>query len=324
MANNMADMTVVVLGGSGFIGSHLIARLSADGLRVIVATRRAERARDLALLPRVEVVEADIHDDVQLRRLVAGRDAVINLVGVLHSKRGSPYGPQFKRAHVELPRRVVAACAAGGVRRYLHMSALGAAADGPSMYQRSKADGEVAARAEPTVAATIFRPSVVFGPGDSFLTMFARLQRFLPFIPLAGADTDFQPVYVGDVAAAFARALADPKTRHQVYALGGPQIYPLADLVRLAGRYSGHERPVFALPDTLARLQAWFFELLPGEPLISRDNLDSMKVDNVVDPAIQATTDAALGIVPTALEAVAPHYLMPHDRFDDFRARAGR
>ena len=317
-------MTVLVLGGSGFIGSHLIARLSADGMRVIVPTRRATRVRHLSCLPRVEVLEADIHDDAVLRRLVAGRDAVINLVGVLHSSRGTPYGAQFRRAHVELPRRVVAACAAGGVPRYLHMSALGAAADGPSMYQRSKADGEVAARAEPTVAATIFRPSVVFGPGDSFLTMFARLQKFVPLVPLAGAETDFQPVYVGDVATAFAHALVEPKTRHQVYALGGPQIYSLAELVRLAGRYSGHERPVFGLPDALARLQALVFELLPGAPLISRDNLDSMKVDNVVDPAIQATTDALLGIVPTALEAVAPRYLRPHDHYDDLRARAGR
>ncbi len=320
----MKDMTVVVFGGSGFIGSHLVARLSEDGVRVIVPTRRSERAKHLIFLPRVEVVEADIHDDAALRALLAGRDAAINLVGVLHSKRGTPYGPQFKRAHVDLPRRIVAACAAAGVKRYLHMSALGAAADGPSMYQRSKADGEVAARAEPAVAATIFRPSVVFGPGDSFLTMFARMQRFLPLVPLACADTDFQPVYVGDVALAFSRALADPKTRHQVFPLGGPQIYTLADLVRLAGRYSGHPRPVVGLPAALGRLQALLFELLPGTPLMTRDNIDSMQVDNVVDPAIQATTYASLGIVPTALEAVAPRYLAPHERFDDFRARAGR
>lgn len=320
----MKDMTVVVFGGSGFIGSHLVARLSEEGARVIVPTRRYERSKHLIFLPRVEVVEADIHDDAVLRRLLYQKDAAINLVGLLHSRRGTPYGPDFKRAHVELPRRVVAACAAQGVVRYLHMSALGAAAEGPSMYQRSKADGEIAARAEPTVAATIFRPSVVFGPEDHFLNTFARMQKYLPFVPLAGADTDFQPVYVGDVAQAFVSALADPKTRHQVYHLGGPQIYPLIELVRLAGRWSHHRRPVFGIPDWLARLQAGFFELLPGEPLISRDNLDSMKVDNVVDPAIQATTASALGIKLTPLEAVAPHYLSPSERFDDFRARAGR
>jgi NADH dehydrogenase len=321
----MMDMlSVVVFGGSGFIGSRLVARLSEMGARVIVPTRRYERAKHLIFLPRVEVVEADTHDDATLRRLLLHKDAAINLVGLLHSRRGAPYGADFKRAHVELPRRIVAACAAQGVARYLHMSALGAAVDGPSMYLRSKADGEVAARAEPTVAATIFRPSVVFGPEDNFLNTFARLQRFLPFVPLAGAEALFQPVYVGDVAQAFANALHDKRTRHQVYQLGGPQIYPLADLVRLAGRWSHHERPVFGIPDALARIQATLFELLPGEPLISRDNLDSMKVDSVVDPAIEATTAAALGIKLTALEAVAPQYLSARARFDEFRARAGR
>ncbi len=320
----MKDTTVVVFGGSGFIGTHLVARLSEMGARVILPTRRLERAKHLIFLPRVEVVESDIRDDAALKRLLHGRTAAINLVGVLHSRRGEPYGPQFKQAHVDLPRRIVAACAAAGVPRYLHMSALGAAADGPSMYQRSKADGEVAARAQPGVAATIFRPSVVFGPGDSFLNTFARMQRWLPCIPLAGASTAFQPIYVCDVADAFAHALADLKTRHQVYHLGGPQIYSLAELVRMAGRYSGHPRPVFALPDGLARLQGGFFELLPGEPIISRDNIDSMRVDNVVDPAIQATTAQALGLKLTPLEAIAPHYLSPAERLDDFRARAGR
>jgi uncharacterized protein YbjT (DUF2867 family) len=320
----MKDMTVVVFGGTGFIGSHLVARLSAAGARVIVPTRRAERARHLIFLPRVEVVQADVHDDAALRQLMAGKSAAINLVGLLHSRRGQPYGPDFKRAHVELPRRIVAACAAGKVPRYLHMSALGAAIDGPSMYLRSKADGEVAARAEPGVAATIFRPSVVFGEGDNFLNTFARMQRWLPFIPLAGAETDFQPVYVGDVAQAFVNALSDLKTRHLVFELGGPRIYTLAELVRLAGQYSHHPRPVFGIPDSLGRLQARLFELLPGTPIMSRDNLDSMKVDNVVDPAIQATTAAALGIKLTPLEAVAARYLSPSERFDDFRARAGR
>jgi uncharacterized protein YbjT (DUF2867 family) len=316
----MKDLTVVVFGGSGFIGSHLVARLVDDGVRVIVPTRRAERAKHLIFLPRVEVVEADLKDDAALARLLKGADAAINLVGVLHSGRGTPYGPQFKAAHVELPRRIVAACAKAGVPRYLHMSALGADVEGPSMYQRSKAHGEMAARAEPSVAATIFRPSVVFGPGDSFLTMFATMQKFLPFIPLAGADTDFQPIYVGDVAEAFARALRDLKTRHLVFELGGPAIYTLAELVQLAGVYAGHVRPVFALPAPIARLQAMLFELLPGDPLISRDNLASMEVDNVVDTAVQAMTSATLGIHPTALEAVAPHYLAPRDPFDRFRA----
>lgn len=320
----LTEMTVVVFGGTGFIGSHLVALLSQQGARVIVPTRRYERARHLILLPRVEVVEADIGSDAQLARLLAGRDAAINLVGLLHSRRGTPYGPDFKRFHVDLPRRIVAACAGAGVPRLLHMSALGADTSGPSMYQRSKADGEIAARAEPTVAATIFRPSVVFGEGDSFLCTFARIQKWLPLVPLAGAETDFQPVYVGDVAQAFANALADPRTKHQVYELGGPRIYPLAELVRLAGRFAGHPRPVIGIGPGLAWLQAVLCELLPGEPLISRDNLDSMKVDSVVDPAIQAMTASALGIKLRSLEAIAPHYLSSRERFDDYRARAGR
>ena len=322
----MREMTVVVFGGSGFIGSHLVAQLAGEGARVVVPTRRLETARHLTFLPTVEVVETDIGqaEPAVLRGLLAGADAAINLVGVLHSKRGTPYGPQFRHAHVELPRRIVAACAAAGVPRYLHMSALGADRDGPSMYQRSKADGELSARAEESVAATIFRPSVVFGPGDSFLNMFARMQRYLPVVPLACAGAEFQPIYVGDVAQAYIHALRDPKTRHQVYALGGPAMYTLAELVRLAGRWSHHERPIIELPPALGRLQALLFELLPGTPLMSRDNLDSMKCDNVLDPAIQALTAATLGIKLTAVEAVAPAYLSPHERFDDFRARAGR
>lgn len=317
-------MKVVVFGGTGFIGSHLIARLAEEGMVVTVATRRAAHAQHLIFLPRVAIVEADIHDDKALAQLVAGNDAAINLVGVLHSRRGTPYGPEFKAAHVELPRRIVDACATAGVPRYLHMSALGAAVDGPSMYQRSKAAGEAAARAHPEVAATIFRPSVVFGPGDNFLNMFARLQRTFPVMPLASSEADFQPVYVGDVAEAFVSALRDPKTRHLVFQLGGPDIYTLADLVRLAGRYSGNPRPVIALPEGLGRLQATLFEMLPGTPMMTKDNLDSMKVDNVLDPAIQESTAAALGIKPTALEAVAPRYLSTVDRLDQFRARAGR
>ncbi|MBC7452615.1 MAG: NAD-dependent epimerase/dehydratase family protein [Massilia sp.] len=322
----MTKMTVVVFGGTGFIGSHLVAQLAGEDVRVIVPTRRLGGARHLTFLPGVEVVQVDISHatPAMLRPLLDGADAAINLVGVLHSKRAMPYGPQFRQAHVELPRKIVAACSAAGVPRYLHMSALGADRDGPSMYQRSKADGEIAARAEESVAATIFRPSVVFGPGDSFMNMFASMQRFLPVVPLACAGAEFQPVYVGDVAQAFIHALRDPKTRHQVYVLGGPAIYTLAELVRLAGRWSHHERPIIELPQALGRLQARVFEMLPGTPLMSRDNLDSMKEDNVVDPAIPALTAAALGIKLTALEAVAPGYLSPTERFDQFRARAGR
>jgi uncharacterized protein YbjT (DUF2867 family) len=323
----MHESTVVVFGGSGFIGSHLVARLAQTGARVIVPTRRYERAKHLIFLPRVEVVEEPTLDDATLRRLLAKADVAVNLAGILHApagKPGLPYSPGFALVHVELPRRIAAACAAQGVKRFLHMSALGAAAEGPSMYQRSKADGEVAARSEASVATTIFRPSVAFGPEDQFLNMFANAQKYLPVVPLPRASATFQPVYVGDVAQAFVNAMRDHDTCHQVYSLGGPTIYTLAELVRLAGRYAGHQRPVFEVPAPLAYLVARLFELMPGEPMMNRDNLDTMKVDNVVDPTLQAITAAALGIKLTPLEAVAPHYLAPYLPYDDFRSRAGR
>ncbi|WP_020653752.1 complex I NDUFA9 subunit family protein [Massilia niastensis] len=320
----MRDMNVVMIGATGFIGCHLAARLSEGGVNVLVPARHYEGAKHLTMLPGVDVTLANVHDDAVLRGLVAGRDAVINLVGVLHGGHGRPYGARHRRLHVDLPRRIVEACAAAGVPRYLHMSALGAGPNAPSMYQRSKADGEAAARSHPAVAATIFRPSVVFGPGDHLLTMFARMQRHFPVIPLACADARFQPIYVGDVAEAFARVLAQPHTRGAVIELGGPEVYTLADLVRMAGRYAGCERSVVPLPDWMARMQAGMFEMMPGEPLISRDNLDSMKVDNVVDPATQALTAEALGIKLTPIEVAAPHYLTPTDPLDAYRARAGR
>lgn len=320
----MRPLSVVVFGGTGFIGSHLAAQLSERDVTVVLPTRHAQHGDHLKRLHAVDVVEADLRDDAALQRLVSGHSAVINLVGVLQSDRGTPYGKAFKRAHVELPQRIVDACARAGVPRYLHMSALGADPHGPSMYQRSKADGELAARSRAEVAATIFRPSVVFGPGDNFLNMFARLQRHLPVVPLAGAHARFQPVYVGDVADAFVRALFAPHSAGNIYELGGPQVYTLGELVRMAGRYAGHERTVLPLPDALARVQAVLFELLPGEPLISRDNLDSMKVDNVVAPTTKLLTAEALGIKLTALESVAPAYLAPDGQLDVLRARAGR
>jgi uncharacterized protein YbjT (DUF2867 family) len=302
----MSFRSVLILGGSGFIGGHVIAKLAQTEWRVVVATRHFEKARHLLEVPNVEdVVEADIHDDAALSSLMNGNEAVINLVGTLHSRPGDPYGPEFARAHVELPRRIVAACAAHGVHRYLHMSALGARTDGPSMYLRSKADGEAAAFSNASVRTTAFRPSVVFGEGDHFLRLFAALERFLPVVPLAGADAKFQPVYVEDVAQAFVMALQNERTIGHVYELAGPHVYTLRELVKLAGRYTGHPRPVIALPDTLARLQAMVMEHLPGAPLLTRDNLDSMKIDSVASGPI----DPELGIVPTALEAVAPYYL---------------
>lgn len=322
----MRHQRVLVIGGSGFIGSVMVARLAAQGRTVIVPTRRFARARPLITLPTVEVVEADVHDRDALSRLVAGVDAVINLVGILHSQRGDPYGPDFARAHVDLPRAIVAAMHAHGVTRLLHMSALGAATDAPSMYLRSKADGEAAARSEPGIAPTIFRPSVVFGPGDRFLNLFAKLAAWSPLLPIAGASARFQPIYVGDVAQAFVQALDEPRTLGQTYVLAGPRTYSLRELVRLAANASGHRRPVFSLPRALSRMQAWFLEHVPGGPLMSRDNLDSMRVDNVAPEGWHPAPELGLDRL-TPLEQVAVLYLSggdPHESYDQFRARARR
>ncbi|MBC7413637.1 MAG: complex I NDUFA9 subunit family protein [Herminiimonas sp.] len=303
----MRYSSILVIGGTGFIGSHLVAQLAASGRRVIVPTRHVSRSRMFSVLPKVEVVEANVHDAAVLSKLMRGVDAVINLVGILHSGRGpagSKYGPAFATAHVELPKKIVAACLANGVQRYLHMSALGALPQGASMYLRSKADGEAAAFA-PGLQTTVFRPSVVFGPEDKFLNLFATLQKFFPVMPLGGADARFQPVFVGDVARAFVNALEHPATFGKTYELAGPKIYTLKELVELAGAMGGHPRPVLALPPPLARLQALMLEWMPGGPLMSRDNLDSMKQDNIASGPIAPE----LGITPTALEAVAPQYL---------------
>jgi NADH dehydrogenase len=328
------QLDILVIGGSGFIGSRLVNALSLGNHFVTVPTRRRQRARHLVQLPTVDVVEADVHDDATLSRLIAGRDAVVNLVGILQGRRGQPYGPDFARAHVELPRRIAAACAQHGVRRVVHMSALGADVNGPSMYLRSKGAGEAALHAQPGLDLTVFRPSVVFGPGDNFLNTFARLQRVFPIVPLAGAGTRFAPVYVGDVVTAFVNSLVGPQARdttRQTYELCGPKVYTLAELVRLSGQWArvggGQGRAVIPLPDALGRLQAWLMELAPGTPLMSRDNLDSMKIDSVCTGTLPGFVPA-LGVPhPESLEAIAPTYLDPRyqeSEYEALRATAGR
>ncbi|MBA3254412.1 MAG: complex I NDUFA9 subunit family protein [Pseudomonadota bacterium] len=321
----MQHSNILVIGGAGFIGRHIVARLTARGLRVTVPTRRRARARDLILLPTIDVVECDVHDEAVLSNLVRNKDAVINLIGVLHSSQGSPYGREFAASHVELPRRIVAACRTHGVDRLLHMSALGADSKGPSMYQRSKGDGDAVVQASP-LDWTIFRPSVVFGPEDNFLNLFATLAKFFPVLPIGGADARFQPVWVGDVADAFVNALDQRATFRRIYELAGPQVYQLRELVAFAASASGHPRPVIGLPAALARVQAMLMEILPGEPLMSRDNLDSMKVDNVAaEQPFRPAPELAIQMTP--LEAEAPAYLArthARSRFGLYRARAGR
>jgi len=312
---------VCVLGGSGFVGRHLVEKLVERGDFVVVPSRRRERAKHLIMLPTVDVVQANVHDPATLARLFTRCDAVVNLVGVLQGRRGSPYGPDFAQAHVELPNKVIAACMATRVPRLLHMSALKAAPDGPSEYLRSKGDGEeavVAARGE--LAATIFRPSVVFGPEDNFLNLFARLQRRLPVIFLACPEAKFQPVYVDDVAQAFVASLDADEAIGRAYDLVGPTVYSLRELVECAGRLSGHPRAIVGLGPRLSYLQAWAMEFAPGKPM-SRDNYYSLQIDSVSEARLP------FGLQATPLEAVAPVFLKgvyPRSRYSVFRYYAGR
>ena len=275
------------------------------------------------MLPGVRLVAANIHDPLDLEDLFGSADAVINLVGILHDSDSSqPYGRRFAAAHVELPRKIVAAMQRAGVRRLLHMSALKAASDAPSSYLRSKAAGEaLVVGAAGEIDATVFRPSVIFGPEDVFLNTFASLLKAFPILPIAGGKTRFQPVYVGDVAEAFIAALSDRTTIGKTYELCGPNVYTLKELVEYTGRLTGHPRPVIDLPGPLARLQACLLGLLPNPPM-SPDNLRSLQVDNVTDGQFDFP-----GWQAQPLEAVAPTYLThisTRSRRDELRRRTSR
>ena len=325
----MPHSRILVLGGSGFIGTHVVSRLSAQGRRVLVPTRRRERARHLILLPTVDVVEIDMYRPGALASLLEDCDAAINLVGVLQGRAGGPsdpFGPEFGRAHVELPAALVDACRTSEVHRLVHVSALGVTDGGkntlPSRYLRSKAAGEEKVRQARDLGWTILRPSVVFGAEDAFLNMFAQIQRFLPVLALAKAEARFQPVWVGDVAQAIVNVLDAVATHGKTYALAGPEVFTLRQLVQLAGTWSGHPRPIVSLPAGLGRLTALLMELAPGKPLMTRDNLDSMTIDNVSARPI----DPDLDIVPSSLRAMGPSLLGrgPEARYDDWRSQARR
>jgi uncharacterized protein YbjT (DUF2867 family) len=315
---------VLLLGGTGFVGRHTCEHLVRRGCSLTLLTRRAEHARPVQHLPGLTVQEGDPHDEATLRRLLPGHDAVVHLVAILQGRAAD-----FERVHVALPRTLARACLASGVRRLIHLSALGAdpatAQSAPSRYLRSKSLGEAVLRgaaAAPhgdALQLSVLRPSVIFGAGDRFLTLFAQLQRRLPLVLLAGAQARFQPVWVEDVAEAIARCLFEPRTMGQTYELCGPTVLRLRDLVRLAGQAAGVPRPVLGLPAPLGRLQALLMEYMPGPTLLSRDNLDSMKVPNVATGRLPGLHD--LGITPAAPTAIAPTYLAPIDRLQVLRAR---
>lgn len=315
----MRIRNVCVLGGTGFVGRALAAQLFERGMRVRVVTRSGPRAAPLTVIPTVEVFVGDVHDPAHLRRAFENVDAVVNLVGILHETRHQDFGS----AHVELPRKVVEACRASGVRHLLHMSSLGASPDGPSDYQRTKAAGEGAVRAAGAdLHWTVFRPSVIFGEGDAFLNLFATMLRWFPVIPLAGARARFQPVWVEDVARCIARAAGEPRAFGESFDLCGPTVYTLEELVRTVGRATGRKARVWALPAGLASLQAAVLERLPGK-LMTRDNLRSMGVDNVCD----CPFPPLFAFRPATVEAILPEYLgvgAARDRYARFRNHASR
>lgn len=313
---------VFVLGGTGFVGAHVCEKLVQHGCQLTVPTRRWDNAHRILHLPQLDVLEMDVHDEAALTREMAGHDAVVNLVAILHGNQAA-----FERTHVVLPQKLARACLATGVKQLVHVSALGADAQRPesrpSMYLRSKSQGEAVLLQAASTGAhaafdlTVLRPSVIFGHEDKFLNLFAKLQQVFPLMPLAGAHTRFQPVWVEDVATAVVRSLEraqDPTAPGhvpRVLELCGPDVYTLKQLVQLAARLSGinegRGRPVVGLPRWLGRLQAWMMELAPGAPLMSRDNLDSMRLDNIASGTLPGLE--SLGITPAALLPIARDYL---------------
>ena len=315
---------VLLLGGSGFVGTYIVNRLSQRGIEVTVPTRRRERTKALIIQPGVSMPEANIHCEKTLTELMRGHDAVINLVGILHSRDVVlPYSRDFAEAHVELPKKIVAACKASGVRRLVHMSALNADSKGPSEYLRSKGDGEaIVLAAQGELDVTVFRPSVIFGLGDSFLSMFAAVLKKVPFFPLGFGHARFQPVWAADVADAFVDCLRDANTFGQAYELVGPKVYTLRELVDYTKELTGSRATIIALSEGWAYLQAGLMWLAPN-PMLSPDNLRSMEKDSVGAPGAQAPANWQ----PTALESIAPSYIAlntPKGKLDSFRFRAGR
>jgi NADH dehydrogenase len=323
----MRAQSIVVLGGTGFLGTRLVARLIKDGRRVTVLSRDREQHKHLLVLPGLTLENCDVYDEAQLSEHFRGKDVVINLIGILN-ERGFG-GGGFRRAHPELTRGVLQAARSAGVARLLHVSALKAAVDAPSYYLRSKGDAEQLIReSNPALDWTIFQPSVMFGPGDSFLNRFAGLLAAIPWVfPLARPNARFQPVSVDDVIEAMRRCLHGGASGRQTYELGGPQVYSLCEIVGLVAKLTGRRRWIIGLPDPVARMQALVMDFVPGRPF-SSDNYRSLTVDSVC----AEDGFSKLGIKPQSMVATARQYLgalednarLSHDRTSAGRNKATR
>lgn len=293
-------MKTVLLGASGFLGRNLVRRLGGAGHECDVLTRDAARRRDVKLFPGVRLLATDVYDPAALARRLEGADAAVSMAGMLN-ERGLG-GAGFRRVHVELVAALLAACRDAGVGRLLHVSAINAGR-GDSHYLRSKAEAEVLLR-DSGLEVTVFRPSVIFGPGDSFFNRFARLLRLTPFLPLACPGSRLQPVYVDDVAVAMSRALSDPASNGETFELGGPRIYTLRELVRWTADTLGLKRTIVGLPDPVSRLQGAMLDFVPGKPF-SSDNYKSLQLDNVTE----RNDWPRFGMQPASIEAMVPEYL---------------
>ena len=310
---------ICVLGGSGFVGSAIVAKLDAAGYVVKVFTRRRDTAKHLFLLPNVQVVECNVLDYQTLNSALKGADAVINLMGILHQGRRL----SFNTMHHQLPAQLVKICADLGITRLLHMSSLKAEKSAPSQYLQSKALGEMALAAlKNKVNITIFKPSIIFGRGDAFINLFATLIKLLPVMLLVKPNAKFQPIWVEDVASCFVKSLENTDTYGQTYELAGPKIYTFRELVQQVMNTLNIQRPIIGLSDKLSYAQAFMMELLPIK-LMSRDNIRSMEIDSVSANPFPAI----FGVTPVALEAVMPEYLIDETArgaYDRFRQTAAR
>ena len=314
---------VCVLGGSGFVGMAIVAKLIKQGCHVQVLTRRRERHKELLVLPDVDVIETDIQHAPALEHYFRNCDAVINLVGILNEKRDN--GLDFRHVHVDLVEKIVHACQHTGITRLLHMGALHAdAKNGPSYYLRSKGEALDLVHAAQDINVTSFCPSVIFGPADSFFNRFANLLRLLPGImPLACGNSRFAPVYVDDVAEAFVRSLNKPATFGQSYNLCGPHVYTLKQLVHYTAQLLGIKRWVIGLGPGLSKLMANVFQLVPLFKPITRDNYRSLQVDSVCNEPFPPI----FGIHPSSIEEIVPTYLAHQrvrERYYDMRQHARR
>jgi len=304
---------VTVFGGSGFIGRNVVRALARRRWRIRVAVRRPDLAihlQPIGTVGQIHAIQANIRVPWSIERALEGADAAVNLVGTFKNSGAQNFASIAAGAGV-----VAEAARAGGLAALVQMSAIGADPASPSAFARAKAAGEANAR-ESFPGAVVMRPSVVFGPEDDFFNKFAGLGRLVPLMPLVhGGRTRFQPVYVGDVAEAIARAVDGEAGTGTTYELGGPEILTLRECLDLVMRETGRQRPYLPVPAALARIPAWFFEFLPRS-LLTRDQLKLLAIDNLVsDAAIRdGRTLDGLGIDPVPLAAVLPSYLYRYRR----------